>query len=215
MFFTEIRHTASVSTGLVHDDSAVEGGWEHLSQEEIEASLNEKVEAGIQEIGSPETEATVYETVDPAELAVENPTENATEQPAPQQTTTPAKPRTIEEIVAAAANDRLTWELDDGTLWIGGKGIIKPIQSAEEQPWAAVREQIEIVRFEEGSELLLDDIAYWFSGCVNLTYADLPGFIFVIGTDAFKDCSKLEELGFYLSPGTHFQFLRYLYGLWI
>ncbi len=101
------------------------------------------------------------------------------------------------EIVAAAANDRLTWELDDGTLWIGGKGIIKPIQSAEEQPWASVREQIEIVRFVEGSELLLDDIAYWFSGCVNLTYADLPGFVFAIGTDAFKDCSKLEELGFY------------------
>lgn len=32
--------------GLVYDDSAIEGGWETLSEEEIEAALNEKVEEG-------------------------------------------------------------------------------------------------------------------------------------------------------------------------
>ena len=34
-------------TGIVYDDAAVEGGWENLSQEEIEAALNEKVAQGM------------------------------------------------------------------------------------------------------------------------------------------------------------------------
>lgn len=33
--------------GIVYDDAAVEGGWENLSQEEIEAALNEKVAQGM------------------------------------------------------------------------------------------------------------------------------------------------------------------------
>ena len=32
-------------TGIVYDDAAVEGGWETLSREEIEETLNEQVEA--------------------------------------------------------------------------------------------------------------------------------------------------------------------------
>ena len=36
-----------VSSGLVYDSSAVEGGWENLSPEEIEAALNEKVAEGM------------------------------------------------------------------------------------------------------------------------------------------------------------------------
>ena len=35
-----------IPTGLVYDDAAVEGGWETLSREEIEESLNQQVEAG-------------------------------------------------------------------------------------------------------------------------------------------------------------------------
>ena len=34
-------------TGIVYDDSAIEGGWETLSQEEIEQRLNDKVQAGM------------------------------------------------------------------------------------------------------------------------------------------------------------------------
>lgn len=33
--------------GLIFDESAVEGGWENLSQEEIEAALNAKVQEGM------------------------------------------------------------------------------------------------------------------------------------------------------------------------
>ena len=34
-------------TGIVYDDAAIEGGWETLSQEEIEQRLNDKVQAGM------------------------------------------------------------------------------------------------------------------------------------------------------------------------
>ena len=34
-------------TGIVYDDSAIEGGWDNLSPEEIEQKLNEKVAEGI------------------------------------------------------------------------------------------------------------------------------------------------------------------------
>lgn len=37
----------TTQSGIVYDDSAVEGGWETLSQEEIEQRLNDKVQAGM------------------------------------------------------------------------------------------------------------------------------------------------------------------------
>ena len=36
----------TTQSGIVYDDSAVEGGWETLSQEEIEQRLTDKVQAG-------------------------------------------------------------------------------------------------------------------------------------------------------------------------
>ena len=36
----------AVQSGIVYDDYAIEGGWETLSQEEIEQRLNDKVQAG-------------------------------------------------------------------------------------------------------------------------------------------------------------------------
>ena len=37
----------TTQSGIVYDDSAIEGGWETLSQEEIEQCLNDKVQAGM------------------------------------------------------------------------------------------------------------------------------------------------------------------------
>lgn len=34
------------SPGLIYDDAAIEGGWESLSREEIEETLNQQVEKG-------------------------------------------------------------------------------------------------------------------------------------------------------------------------
>ena len=52
--FTAVRmiHKPAASkddpkTGIVYDDSAIEGGWDNLSPEEIEARLNEKVAEGM------------------------------------------------------------------------------------------------------------------------------------------------------------------------
>ena len=53
--------------------------------------------------------------------------------------------------------------------------------SADDQPWAAVREQITEV---------------WFEGCTNLTTAELP-LAPVIGKHAFYNCPKLSTLTMY------------------
>ena len=69
----------------------------------------------------------------------------------------------------------LTWTLDDsGTLSISGNGRIAAFTSADDQPWAAVRDQITEVWFEDVETLTIPDLAYWFVGCVNLTTAELP-----------------------------------------
>src|SRR5699024_5437802 len=35
------------TSGIVYDDNAIEGGWEQMSQEEIEETLNETVSEGM------------------------------------------------------------------------------------------------------------------------------------------------------------------------
>ena len=94
--------------------------------------------------------------------------------------------------------DRMTWTLDeDGTLRIGGKGIVRPITSADQQLWAKVREQIKEVYFEDDARLMIENIAHWFDGCANLTYAELPAYVFAIGDHAFRNCSQLTELALF------------------
>ena len=39
--------TDDTSAGLVFDEAAIEGGWESLSQKEVEAKLNEQLEEGM------------------------------------------------------------------------------------------------------------------------------------------------------------------------
>ena len=47
MFHKPAQSKDDPKTGIVYDDSAVEGGWDNLSPEEIEARLNEKVAEGM------------------------------------------------------------------------------------------------------------------------------------------------------------------------
>ena len=47
MFHKPAQSKDDPKTGIVNDDSAIEGGWETLSQEEIEQRLNDKVQAGM------------------------------------------------------------------------------------------------------------------------------------------------------------------------
>ena len=94
-------------------------------------------------------------------------------------------------------NSGIRWELDNkGWLTISGSGEAPVFQSADDQPWAAVRDQITEVWFEDVETLTIPDLAYWFEGCVNLTTAELP-LAPVIGKHAFYNCPKLSTLTIY------------------
>ena len=91
----------------------------------------------------------------------------------------------------------IKWELDShGWLTISGSGEAPVFTSAEDQPWAAVREKITEVWFEDMETLTIPDLAYWFEGCASLTTAELP-LTPVIGKHAFYNCQKLSTLTMY------------------
>ena len=94
-------------------------------------------------------------------------------------------------------NSGIRWSLDEkGWLTISGSGEAPVFTSADDQPWAAVRNQITEVWFEDMETLSISDLAYWFEGCTNLTTAELP-LAPVIGKHAFYGCSKLSTLTMY------------------
>ena len=91
----------------------------------------------------------------------------------------------------------IKWSLDSkGWLTISGSGEAPVFTSADDQPWAAVREQITEVWFEDVETLSISDLAYWFEGCTNLTTAELP-LAPTIGKHAFYNCPKLSTLTMY------------------
>ena len=91
----------------------------------------------------------------------------------------------------------IKWELDShGWLTISGSGEAPVFTSADDQPWAAVREEITEVWFENMETLSISDLAYWFEGCTSLTTTELP-LAPVIGRHAFYGCSKLNTITMY------------------
>ena len=94
-------------------------------------------------------------------------------------------------------NSGIRWSLDEkGWLTISGSGEAPVFTSADDQPWAAVRDQITEVWFEDVETLTIPDLAYWFEGCVNLSTTELP-LAPVIGRHAFYGCSKLSTITMY------------------
>ena len=94
-------------------------------------------------------------------------------------------------------NSGIRWSLDEkGWLTISGSGEAPVFQSADDQPWAAVRDQITEVWFEDMETLNIPDLAYWFEGCSNLTTAELP-LAPSIGKHAFYNCPKLTTITMY------------------
>ena len=92
----------------------------------------------------------------------------------------------------------IKWSLDSkGWLTISGSGEAPVFTSADDQPWAAVRDQITQVWFDDMENLQISDLAYWFEDCVNLTTAEIPGTTPVIGRHAFYNCPKLSTLTIY------------------
>ena len=92
----------------------------------------------------------------------------------------------------------IKWSLDSkGWLTISGSGEAPVFTSADDQPWAAVRDQITQVWFDDMDALRIADLAYWFEDCVNLTTAEIPSTTPTIGKHAFYNCPKLSTLTIY------------------
>ena len=93
---------------------------------------------------------------------------------------------------------KIKWELNEHNwLTISGSGDCKAFESKDDQPWAAYRNQITQVWFDDMDALHITDLAYWFEDCVNLTTAEIPGTTPVIGRHAFYNCPKLSTLTIY------------------
>ena len=97
---------------------------------------------------------------------------------------------------------KIKWELNEHNwLMISGSGDCAPFTSKDDQPWAAVRDQITQVWFDDMENLQISDLAYWFEDCVNLITAEIPGTTPIIGRHAFYNCPKLSTLTIYYGEG--------------
>ena len=93
---------------------------------------------------------------------------------------------------------KIKWELNEHNwLMISGSGDCEPFTSKEDQPWAAVRDQITQVWFDDMENLKISDLAYWFEDCTALTTAEIPSTTPTIGKHAFYNCPKLSTLTIY------------------
>ena len=100
----------------------------------------------------------------------------------------------------------VSWSFDEtsGRLTISGSGGCEAFERAEDQPWAALRDMIQEVWFYDQADLAIENLAYWFTDCVNLTMAEVPYTTSVIGEGAFAGCSSLVRLMLYYSSGEDF-----------
>ena len=93
---------------------------------------------------------------------------------------------------------KIKWELNEHNwLIISGSGDCEPFTSKDDQSWAAYRDQITQVWFDDMENLKISNLAYWFEDCINLTTAEIPGTTPVIGRHAFYNCPKLSTLTIY------------------
>lgn len=96
--------------------------------------------------------------------------------------------------VIAGSSVAWTFDPSTGRLIITGSGDCPTFQSADDQPWAAVRTQITEVWFYDMDTLSISNLAYWFDGCTSLIMAELPYTTPVIGTRAFANCPSLQTI---------------------
>ena len=108
----------------------------------------------------------------------------------------------------------VSWSFDEasGRLTISGSGGCEAFESAEDQPWAALRDEIQEVWFYDQTDLSIENLAYWFTDCVSLTLAEVPYTTSIIGEAAFSGCPSLarillyynDEQDFIISPGAFY-----------
>ena len=108
----------------------------------------------------------------------------------------------------------VSWSFDEasGRLTISGSGGCEAFENAEDQPWAALRTEIREVWFYDQADLAIENLAYWFTDCVNLTLAEVPYTTSIIGEAAFAGCPSLvrillyynDEQAFTIAPGAFY-----------
>ena len=160
---------------------------------EVEDAITPESDIGTEpSVPSEETEAPTIPTEEPV-------VPDTSEEPsAPDLSEDSAQPETPPDSTAEnnqEVSSPIVWELEgDGTLYISGSGYVPCFTSADQQPWKDVRTQITGVTFDTGASLTIENIAYWFSGCTNLAYAELPDYVQAIGHHAFYNCQALHNL---------------------
>ena len=125
------------------------------------------------------------------------------ETPIPETTTAPETPIYSGHIGSSAVE----WELDPATgrLFITGSGGCETFTSRDDQPWAALRDEIREVWFNSMDTLTIGNLAYWFDGCTALDTAELPYTTLIIGEAAFANCPALTTIMFYYSDTDEIQ----------
>lgn len=89
----------------------------------------------------------------------------------------------------------LIWEMDESnSLHITIVSEVPTFVSPEDQPWKAFRDEIQYAYIADESGLTVDCMAYWFSGCIELSYVEIAGNIAEIGYHAFYNCPKLMNI---------------------
>lgn len=94
---------------------------------------------------------------------------------------------------AGQCGDNLYWRYSDKTLYITGQGKMWNFATAEEQPWALLRDSVYTLTFENGVTYVGDNA---FRGLQRIAKVVFPVGLTGIGTSAFEQCIRLEDISF-------------------
>ena len=95
-----------------------------------------------------------------------------------------------EEIeTSGICGEDMTWEYEDGTLYIDGTGAMDDFE--EDAPWAAFKEEIEYVELSGEIEYIGARAFTDYDALEDVEFGDA---LYEIGLEAFKDCDGLTEI---------------------
>lgn len=87
--------------------------------------------------------------------------------------------------------DKVSFVLENGILTISGEGNTYDYHSGNMAPWHEKKDEITVVKVEEGVLKLGNQL---FSECSNLTTVTLPEGLTEIGSNVFKKCKSLQNI---------------------
>ena len=88
--------------------------------------------------------------------------------------------------LSGSCEKSFTWRLEENTLYISGRGELRPYFS-----WERHKESIENVVIEDGCTAIMGDAFAFFTGLRNIT---IPASVTTIGMCAFERCTSLTSI---------------------